>query len=226
MLVLAWLVAPVCSIPQSFIFRLKTHPLMQEYRCHWKVMKAGVNINMSTVIRITNAERGYECEYHICTTFQKSQISNSVVTSSVVKKHFSIHLKRNMSKAKNIIISFSSNRSNMVNSLAPVYFGFKVIFCPGNAPPLATLRRTSRTTPNRWWTLFSLIKQSPDPLTATFYQNKVLIFYPRFTIRISPPPGTSLLSLCLHFDLVTFIFIPPPWKLYMKVSRLMSGRKV
>ena len=33
MLVLAWLVAPVCSIPQSFIFRLKTHPIMQEYRC-------------------------------------------------------------------------------------------------------------------------------------------------------------------------------------------------
>ena len=32
MLVLAWLVAPVCSIPQSFIFQLKTHPLMQEYR--------------------------------------------------------------------------------------------------------------------------------------------------------------------------------------------------
>ena len=32
MLVLAWLVAPVCSLPQSFVFRLKTHPLMQDYR--------------------------------------------------------------------------------------------------------------------------------------------------------------------------------------------------
>ena len=33
MLALAWLIAPICSLPQIFVFRLKTHPLMEEYRC-------------------------------------------------------------------------------------------------------------------------------------------------------------------------------------------------
>ena len=32
MLALAWLIAPICSLPQIFVFRLKTHPLMEEYR--------------------------------------------------------------------------------------------------------------------------------------------------------------------------------------------------
>ena len=31
MLVIAWLAAPLCSLPQSFVFQLKTHPLRPEY---------------------------------------------------------------------------------------------------------------------------------------------------------------------------------------------------
>ena len=31
MLLIAWLAAPLCSLPQSFVFQLKTHPLRPEY---------------------------------------------------------------------------------------------------------------------------------------------------------------------------------------------------
>ena len=41
MLVLAWLVAPLCSIPQSFVFSLKTHPVLTEYR--WGMWRFGGN---------------------------------------------------------------------------------------------------------------------------------------------------------------------------------------
>ena len=32
MLVTAWLAAPLCALPQSFVFQLKTHPLREDYR--------------------------------------------------------------------------------------------------------------------------------------------------------------------------------------------------
>ena len=31
MLAVAWLAAPLCSLPQSYFFRLKQHPLDQDY---------------------------------------------------------------------------------------------------------------------------------------------------------------------------------------------------
>ena len=31
MLVIAWITAPLCALPQSFIFQLKSHPLISDY---------------------------------------------------------------------------------------------------------------------------------------------------------------------------------------------------
>ena len=58
MLVLAWLVAPICSLPQSFIFRLKTHPLLHEYRyLGWiKVVHCAKYEHYFTFMGITNTE--------------------------------------------------------------------------------------------------------------------------------------------------------------------------
>ena len=62
MLVLAWLAAPVCSLPQSFIFRVKTHPILHEYRyLGWtKNFWSQSCILLNMKMRITNTEPGYE----------------------------------------------------------------------------------------------------------------------------------------------------------------------
>ena len=47
MLALAWLIAPICSLPQIFVFRLKTHPLMEEYR--WIMLLLFLYIDIGNV---------------------------------------------------------------------------------------------------------------------------------------------------------------------------------
>ena len=31
MIIIAWIMAPICALPQSFIFQVKSHPLKLEY---------------------------------------------------------------------------------------------------------------------------------------------------------------------------------------------------
>ena len=80
MLVLAWLVAPVCSLPQSFIFRLKAHPLMQEYR-----FAVGQYDYSDKIIR--NAEQGYELVSRLTNKiFSFSVIFNAMITTQITEK--------------------------------------------------------------------------------------------------------------------------------------------
>ena len=84
MLVLAWLVAPVCSLPQSFIFQLKTHPLMQEYRF------AVGQYNYSDKI-IRNGEQGYELVRRPTNKiFSFSVIFNTMITTQITEKIIAI----------------------------------------------------------------------------------------------------------------------------------------
>ena len=47
MLAMAWLIAPICSLPQIFVFRLKTHPLMEDYR--WIMLLLFIYIDIGNV---------------------------------------------------------------------------------------------------------------------------------------------------------------------------------
>ena len=87
---------------------------------------------------------------------------------------------------------------------------FSIFSPPGSAQPSATLKKTSPT-PTRWWLDIS-----------NFYQSVLTV-----SLKDSneSPPGVSLLSFCLHPDLVpiTFSFLKIV-QYTMKVSRMMSGK--
>ena len=58
MLALAWLIAPICSLPQIFVFRLKTHPLMEEYR--WIVLPLFLYIDIGGNVNVIDGMVDFE----------------------------------------------------------------------------------------------------------------------------------------------------------------------
>ena len=61
MLGVAWVCALVCSLPQSFIYRLKTHPILEDYRSQGEEVKQYIKINSKTMTNSNYCEPFRQC---------------------------------------------------------------------------------------------------------------------------------------------------------------------